>query len=513
MSVATTLSRITGFVRWAVQAAALGTGVVANAYTLSNTLPNQVYELFMGGLLSSIFVPLLVDRLTHQGKEDADRLANALLTAIIPVLAGVVVLGIVFAEPLVNLASSWEGEDAEETVALAVLLFRVFALQVLFYGLGALAIGILNAHRHFFLPTFAPVLNNLVVIASFGGYYYMNAVAGRPEAAIYVLAGGTTFGVFVMSAVLLPTVYRLGYRPRLQIGHPALISALRLAGPMFVFVAATVGVQFAANLLASGFNGVDRLWYAFIVFSLPYGIFVVAIATALTPELSERFSRSDTDGYRRTLSFGLRTMAFIVVPASVGMVTLATPIIGLLLERGAFGPADTASVAALLTAYGVGLLGYGTYFVLVRAFYSRQNTKTPALLNLGLLALYVSLAYGLSQVIGLTGVALAFSLSYFVLALGLLAAMRRHIHRLDGRRLAASLTRILLAGTAMYAVAWGGVEVLGAGSSTLEYAVVLAVVGTASLAAYLGAALLLRVEELRSAIDLLRRRSIDGSKG
>ena len=517
MSVATTLSRITGFARWAVQATVLGTGMVANAYTLSNTLPNQIYELFMGGLLSSIFIPLLVERLSKYGDEDARRLTNALLTIIVPLLSIVAVLGIVFAAPLVALTTAWGNstelspQEAQETTALAVLLFRVFALQILFYGIGTLMIGILNSHRYFFLPTFAPVLNNLVVIASFGGYWWL--VSERPVAAIYVLAGGTTLGVAVMSLVLLPSVLRLGYRPRLQLGHPALGAAARLAGPMLVFVASAVGVQLFAYYLGTGFNGVPQLLYAFVVFQLPYGIFAVAIATALMPELSESYSTEDTDGYRDTLSFGLRTMAFIAVPAAVGLVAFSTPIIGLLYERGEFGPQATETVSTLLSAYGIGLLGYAGYLILVRAFYSRQNTRTPAALNVGLLVLYGGLAYGLSRTdLGLVGIALAFSVAYTGLFLVLLAAMRRDLQRIDGRRLLVSFSKILVAGAAMYGVAWLGTSVSGNGTGPLERVIILAAVGSISLAAYTGVAYLLRVEELTSAVSLLRRRSAAAKK-
>jgi putative peptidoglycan lipid II flippase len=510
MSVATTLSRITGYARTITQAAVLGTGAVANAYTLSNALPTQLYELFVGGILSSIFIPLLVERLTRHGEDDARRLTNALLTLILPFLGVVALLGIFFAEPLVALTTAWgptedfSRREAQEATSLAVLLFRVFALQILFYGVGALATGVLQSHRRFFLPTFAPVLNNLLVIASFAAYALL--AGSRPTAAIYALACGTTLGVAVMSLMLVPPAWRLGYRPRPALGHPALRAAVRLAGPVLVFTAATVGVQVAVNLFGSRFGGVEKLWYAFVIFQLPYGVFVVAIATALMPELSEKYSRGDTDGYRENLSFGLRTTAFVAVPASVGLVVLAEPIVGLLYEHGNFNREDTVEVAALLAAFGVGLLGYATAFVLARSFYSRQNASTPALLNVGLLALYVALAYTLSRTMALSGVALAFSAAYALLALALLAAMHREIKSVDGRRLLRSLARILAAGTAMYAVARGGISLTGTGSELLDRAAILTLVGGASFATYLGVAALLRTQELSSAITLLGRR-------
>ena len=508
MSAATSLSRITGYLRTMTQAATLGTGAVAGAYTLSNALPTQIYELFMGGLLSSILVPLLVERITRNGPEDARQFIEALLPVILPLLTLLAVLGVVFAEPIILLTTDWSsstlsaGEAARRT-ELAVLLFRVFAVQILFYGAGALATGVLNAHRRFFLPTFAPVLNNLAVILSFAAYALLQN--RNPEVAVYILAAGTTLGVAVMSLVLVPPALRLGYGVRFRFGHPALGSAVRLAAPVLVFVAGTVGVQVAANLFASSFDGVDELYYAFIIFLLPYGIFVVSIITALVPELSESYTNRDTAGYRSTLSFGLRTTLFVTVPALVFLISLATPVVGLLYQRGEFGPEDTRLVATVLAAFAAGLPGYALQLVLVRSFYARQNSLTPALLNAGLFVVFVGLAYGFSAVLGLAGVPLGFSAAYTLLAFTLLFATHRQIGGIEIRRLTASTAKLIVAGLFMYAVAAGGLSVTGTGSSTPGRVLVLCAVGGASAAAYLGAAFLLRAEELRSISSLLGR--------
>jgi putative peptidoglycan lipid II flippase len=514
ISVATVLSRATGYARWMVQAAILGTGIVADAYTVSIILPSLIYELFLGGILYSIFIPVLVDRMTTHGEDDARRLTNALFTLVLPLMALVALAGIILAEPLVRLITDWgaarelSATEAEQSVELAVFFFRIFAVQMLFYGVSTIATGVLQAHRRFFLPTFAPVLNNLIVIASFGAYALL---AADRTLATYVLAAGVTVGVAVMALSLVPTMWALGYRPRLQLGHPALLPTARLAGPMVVLVAASVAFQLVGVSLASQFKAVAELNYAFTIFSLPYGIFVVAIATALMPELSEKHARRDIEGYRYTFSFGLRTMVFVVVPAAVGMAALATPIVGLLYQRGNFGSGDTQIVATLLVAYSIGLLGYSAYFFLVRAFYSRQNTKTPALLNVVIFVLYAALAYTLSRVLGVVGVVLALSIAYAVLAVLGLGATRSEIKSIDGRRLLLSTARILAAGAVMYAVAWTGTALLGTGSGMAERAVILAAVGGASLAAYLGVAYALGTEELRYAATLIRRRRGGGS--
>jgi putative peptidoglycan lipid II flippase len=510
ISAATVLSRVTGYARWMAQAAVLGTTIVADAYTVSIVLPSLIYELFLGGILYSIFIPVLVERMTTHGEDDARRLTNALFTLVLPVMAVLALVGIVFAEPFVALFTDWGAAqklspaEAERTVDLAVLFFRIFALQMLFYGVSTIATGVLQAHRHFFLPTFAPVLNNLFVIASFALYAVLVGV--DRILALYVLAGGVTVGTAIMAFALIPTLWRLGYRPRPQLGHPALLPTAKLAGPMVVLVAASVAFQAFGVYLATQFEAVAELNYAFAVFSLPYGVFVVAIATALMPELSERHARGDDEGYRDTFSFGIRTMVFVVVPSAVGLIAFSNPIIGLLYQRGNFDAQDTGTVSTLLVAYSIGLLGYSAYFFVVRAFYSRQNTKTPALLNVVIFLLYAALAYTLSRLFGVVGVVLALSIAYAVLAVLGLLATRREIKRLDGRRLVRSTAKALAAGAAMYAVAWGGTVLLGTGASAPGRLLILAVVGGTSLAAYLAVAYALKTEELKSAVALLRRR-------
>jgi putative peptidoglycan lipid II flippase len=167
----------------------------------------------------------------------------------------------------------------------------------------------------------------------------------------------------------------------------------------------------------------------------------------------------------------------------------------------------------LLVVYGVGLLGYSVYFFLVRAFYSRQNTKTPALLNVAIFGLYAVLAYGLSSVWGVTGVVLALAVAYTVLAVLSLAATRREIGLIDGRRLLRSLLKIFAAGAIMYAVARLGTSLVGMGADFAERLLVLATVGGASLAVYIAVAFVLRTEELESAFALLRRRSTGKAAG
>ena len=315
--------------------------MVANAYAVSSLLPNLIYGLFLGGIIYSIFIPILVERITSHGEEDARDLVNALLTIIAPLMAVVILFAVIFAGPLVDLLTSWNNssklspEEARRTTSLTVLLFRVFVLQIFFWVFGALATGILNAHRRFFLPLFTPVVFNLFVIASLVGYFVLESQ--HPLLAIYLLAGVPTLGVALVTLALLPAIWRLGYKPRLLLGHPALTPALRLAGPMVLFVVSSILLQAISAHFGSLYNANADLGYAFVVFTLPYGIFVISLETVLMPELSEKYARGDLEGYRESLSFGLRTMAFLIVPSSVVLIVLSRPIVGLLYERARFG--------------------------------------------------------------------------------------------------------------------------------------------------------------------------------
>ena len=233
ISAATVLSRATGYLRWSAQAAVLGTGAVVEAYSVAILLPGLIYELFVGGILYSIFIPVLVERMTSHGEDDARRLTNALFTLVLPLMGLLTLAGILFAGPLVDLVADWDrtgglsGAQARRAEDYGVFFFRIFALQMLFYGVTTIATGVLQAHRRFFLPTFAPVLNNLIVIGSFAAYPFIRRYDA--DLALYVLAFGVTVGVAVMALALIPTLLALGYRPRPEVGHPALLPTAKLA--------------------------------------------------------------------------------------------------------------------------------------------------------------------------------------------------------------------------------------------------------------------------------------------
>ncbi len=391
MSVGTTLSRVTGYIRLSAQTAALGVSALGNTYATANTTPNIVYELVLGGILTSVFVPVFVEWLQKHGREEAWLVADRILTLALVVLAAVAILGAIFAPQIIRLyLSASDATDKEAQIALGAFFLRWFMPQIVFYGVGAVATGLLQAERRFAAPMFAPILNNLSVIATFGIYALLvghgtASVEGITFVEKTVLAAGTTFGVAAMTLALWPSLRRLGFRWHLRFdwNHPAVRRLGKLALWVVVYVAANQLAYVAVIVFATGFSGNGYQIYAsaFILFQLPHAIVAVSIFTALLPPMSSRWADQDLDGLRTLFSRGIRDTLVVIVPAALGYIALAFPIVRLLLQHGRAQPGDIADIARTLQAFAVGLPFFSAFQLLTRTFYSMQDTRTPALVN------------------------------------------------------------------------------------------------------------------------------------
>lgn len=524
MSVGTALSRLTGFGRLAAAAFALGITEtrLADAYNIANITPNIVYELALGGILTSVVVPVVVEWLRGQGAEEAREVGRRLLSIAVVVLGGVAVVGIVAAPWIVRLVTLRVGEGREEVVELATFFLRWFMPQILFYGIGAIAGGMLTAERRFAAPMFAPILNNLVVIATFLAYAAMPGPAPgsgmlATDAQRLVLALGTTLGVVAMSVAVWPalrgTGFRFAWRLRGASSHPAIRRIGGLATWVLAYVATNqVGYAVVLVLAAGQQGGYTAYAAAFMLFQLPHAIFAVSIFTALLPGMAERWTAGDQAGFRRLLERGLRATAAIVLPASLGYLVLARPIVRLLLEHGVTGVQSGDLVARVLVAFSLGLVPFSAFQLLLRASYATQDTRTPALINVVAVAvnLAINLWLYLSTDLGVVGLALGHAASYLVGSVLLLARLRRRIGQLDGAAVAAGAGRAAMAAVATAAVAWATAAVVGDAVDLATLGGQAAQVGGAvvlGVATYLGAAMLLGVEEVRAVGALVRGRS------
>lgn len=512
MSVGTGLSRLTGFLRVAALLYAMGAteSRLADAYNVANTTPNIIYELALGGILSSVFVPVFVEWLETRGREEAWRAAHAVLTFTVVVLSVVMVAGIVFAPQIIHLYTVRvpPGPERDAARAFAAFALKWFMPQIVFYGVGAVATGLLNAHRRFAVPMFAPILNNLLVSATFILFAHAPGHPLRPDPTNittfqrYLLVIGTTLGVVGMTVVLWPSLRRLGFRLRwrLDLRNEGLRRIGKLARWVFLYVVVNqLGYLVVIVLAAKVQGGYTAYSAAFIFFQLPHAIFAVSIMTALLPSLSSRWSDRDPNGFRLLLSQGIRGTAFIVVPAAFGYLALATPIVRLLLQHGVMGSQSTELVAHVLVAFSVGLLSFSSFQLLLRAFYAMQDTRTPALINVGAVAVNTAVNFIYFRYLQVEGLALGHATAYSFAAVVAVWLIARRLGGLDGRRMARSLGQILLGGVATGVAAWAasrGLERAIGNAGILPEALQVVAGVAAGLAAFLAIASAFRMPEL-----------------
>jgi putative peptidoglycan lipid II flippase len=517
MTVGTALSRLTGFLRLTAMTATLGVTVssLGSIYTVANLTPNILYELILGGILTSVFVPVFVGRLETEGEDDARDVADRVMTLVLVTLVVVAALGALLAEPIIRLyLVSSEALDREAQVALGVFFLRWFMPQIVFYGVGAVAIGSLQAHRRFAAPMFAPILNNLVVIATFLTYAFVRGsrpprVEGITTAEQTVLAVGTTLGVVAMTVALWPSLRSLGYRIRLNFGwrHVAVRRLARLATWVALYVAANQLAYVLVIVLNNRFRAGPQIYTtAFTVFQLPHAIFAVSIFTALLPGMSERWATGHPEGVRELVSRGLRDTAVVILPAAAGLFALAEPIVRLLFEHGEALPRDSVAIARALQGFAVGLLFFATFQLLTRSYYAMQDTRTPALVNVGVACVNVAAAllYVGPLDLGLRGMALAHATSYLVGATALLVLLQRRLGRIDGPRIVRTVVKSAVAAAASAATALAVATVWMPASgerSVLVHGARVSSAIAAGVLVFLATALILRVGE----VDELRR--------
>ena len=516
MSVGTSLSRVTGFVRLAAMTYALGIAGsrMADTFNVANTTPNIIYELALGGVLSSVFVPVFVDWMQSRGRDEAWDVSQRVMTLTVVSLSAIALLGIVAAPAIIRLYTVGGAQDAQAQ-ALGTYFLRWFVPQIAFYGIGAVATGLLNAHRRFAPPMFAPVLNNLIGTATF---IAVALLPGDHPPTPYtitttqrlVLAIGTTAGVAAMSLVLLPALRRLGWRWRWNFHwrHEAVLRIAHLAKWTIVYVAVNQIGLLIVIVIAYGLGDGDYTAYvvAFVIFQLPHAIFAVSVFTAILPGMSASFAAGDLASYGTLLSRGIRLNAVVIVPAALGYIALALPIVRLLFERGAVDPAEARLVASILVAFSVGMFPFSLFQLLLRAFYAMQDTRTPALINVGAVAVNIvaNLALVFALDLGVQGLALGYAAAYTFAATLSLVVIRRRVGRLDGRATLGTIARVVAASLASAGAARLVADAVGraVGTASVSGQAIQVFAGvTTGVLVFIASALILRIEE----VDTVKR--------
>ncbi len=449
-AVGTTLSRASGLIRVGALTYALGLTTIADVYNLANTTPNILYELVLGGVLSSTLVPLFVRTLDDPDDETASVVTTVSFAAIVALtLVGVLVSPFVnrlFALPLSGAAKQQQLELGDDFLALLVP-------QILFYGVTTLVTALLHARRRFAPPAFTPILTNLVTAAAAIAAAKWATSSGRSMSQVYLLGLGTTAGVAAMAIALVPYLRRSGInlRWRFKPRHPAVRSVLRLSGWTIGFAAANQIALMIILTLARGQEAgtVSAYQYAFIFFQLPHGLIAVSLMTAVLPELAEAAVDRDERAYIARFREGLSLLMTFLVPAAVGLLFIAGPLIAMFLQRGSFDAADTDRTAAMLRGFAFGLPAFSIYLYCVRAFFARRDTRTPFFLNVVQNALNVAIILPFTNWLGPEGLSLAYTASYWFIAVAALVMLNRRVPHLLTTRAMFPLVRSLGVGAAV----------------------------------------------------------------
>jgi putative peptidoglycan lipid II flippase len=509
--VATMTSRVLGLARESVLAHLFGASAAMDAYNVAFRIPNLLRDLFAEGAMSAAFVPTFTKYLTRSGKEAAWRLGNNVVNALLIVTGLLVLLGIVFAEPLVGAFTAERFSQDPGQIPLTVQLARVMLPALTFIAIAAAFMGMLNSLHHYFIPALSPAMFNVVtIICAFALVPVMPAFGLEPIVAIAI---GTLLGGVAQLALQWPTLRRegFGYRPRVDWRDEGLRRILVLMGPGTAGLAATQVNVFVNTLLATGAGESSVSWlnYAFRLMYLPIGLFGVSVATATLPTVARQHTVEDRQSVRTTIANGLSLMLMLNVPATVGLMILAVPIIQVIYERGEFTSADTLATAAALQFYAIGLLAYSVVRIVSPVFYALGQNRTPVIVSMITVLVNAGLNVMLVRTMGYRGLALGTSIAALVNAITLLILLRRHMGGLQEARIAVSLARITAASVAMGFAAYTVSNVLETelpGSSlALQIVRLTATIGI-SIVVLGGASWLLRVREFHEGLALVTRR-------
>jgi putative peptidoglycan lipid II flippase len=462
VSIAVFMSRVTGLVRESLMARLFGAGFTYDAFMLGFRIPNLTRDLFAEGALSSAFVPIFTEYLTTRGKAEAARLANLVATALILIVGGLCVLGVVFAPALVSwLAPGFAAVPGK--FELAVTMTRIMFPFLLLVALAAQAMGVLNASNRFGVPAMASTFFN---IGSVGFGLAIGFWIG-PSVGISHIAGmalGVVLGGALQLFWQIPSLRALGFhfRPQLDWRDPGLVRIFRMMVPAILGNAAVqINVMVNTNLASSlsdphrGLDGpVSWLSYAFRFMQLPLGLFGVAMASATLPSISRSAAAGRMDEFRLTLSRSLGMVFLLTIPSSVGLIVLGKSIIGAIYQAGRFEVYDTNQTALALSCYAVGLAGYAAVKLLTPAFYALGDARIPMLVSIGSIAINYAAAMAMihGTRLGHAGLALSTSVVALFAFVILFAVLRNRIGGVHGRTLAMGLVKVVAASGAMAAV-------------------------------------------------------------
>ena len=532
MASGTVVSRLTGIMRDVAAAAALGFYLVADAFSLGNSLPTIIYILVVGGALNAVFVPQLVRRMKDD-PDDGKAYADRLLTLVGTVLLLLSIVAVLAAPLIVDLYTPADYPQAE--FELAVAFARLCLPQILFYGIYTMLSQVLNARGQFGAPMFAPIANNVVAIATF---LLFISVAGTSAAAdgvltssqVLILGIGTTLGVVVQALILIPLLLRSGHVWRLRfdwrdagLGRAGVLAfwtiALVLVNQATYVVVARLATQANVDATVAGVTAAGLTTYqkAHLVFMLPHSVITVSIVTAMLPALSRIAHSGDLPRVGREIGSTMRLAASFIVPIAAILLVTGSGIAVLLFGYGAAIPAQAAIMGQIVSVFMLSLLPFTLFYVLLRGFYALEDTRTPFFITVVFSLIWLALAVPLFRLVGSGGpqvasLAFSYGISYWI---GMAVAwfiLARRIGGLDSARTIRAVARMLGAGAFALLCMLGVRSLLSTyvtGPATADKWAVLATVASVAVTgsvAYFVAAWILRISEVSAMMEVVKRK-------
>ncbi|GFR36236.1 murein biosynthesis integral membrane protein MurJ [Thermobrachium celere] len=500
------MSRIVGFIREMIIAKVFGRNSVTDAFFAAFTIPDVMYDLLVAGALSSGFMPIFNQHIAKNDEEGAWEAANTFITVALLFILVFNIIYFAFAKFLIPLVAIGNVKDSN-IFNLTVKLTRLMTIAVSFTVCAGLTMGILNSYKIFVTPALGPVLYNVGII--------LGAVLFSGKFGIYGLAMGVILGATMNFGVQVPNFIRVGKRFRFQLNikNESYKKMIKLMGPalfgLAIFRLNLVINQNIASILDTG--SITALRYAQRIMMLPVGIFGASVSTAIFPTLNLHIARKEYDEYKMVISQGIRTLIFITIPATVGLMVLNQPIVRLLFKTGKFSEEDVLITAFALTFYAIGIIGNCVSPVITRSFYSLHDTKTPVkvgafmvLFNITLNLIFVRFS---SLAIG--GIALTSSLTAILQTLILYKILGKKVGGLRTKEVLISLIKSIISagimGIAVYVVSIGFNKIYGNETKLLQFINVFISISV-GIVIYCIFGYFFKMEELHDAVNIIKKK-------
>ncbi|MGI5901567.1 MAG: murein biosynthesis integral membrane protein MurJ [Desulfitobacteriia bacterium] len=504
------VSRILGFVRESLMTGLFGRVEATDAYNTAFILPDLLYWLLVGGVLSAAFIPVLSEYIAKGKEEEGWRVVSSVTNLIFLFLCLLVTIALIFAPKFIGiLVPGFTPENKDLTVYLT----RILLIQPVILALSGITMGILNSYKIFWPSAVGTVLYNASVIvfgALFANSGEVRSIAG--------FAFGVVIGAVANFLVQIPALKRVGirYYPVIDLRLPGVKKILALSLPIIIMYALNQFQVIINNNLGSELvsGSISAIWYSYRLFQLPVGIFALAIGVAVFPTLSEQAALKKTKEFIRTVSGAIRLIIFVTVPVSVGMIVLRFSLIRVLFQHGEFGAQDTLETAVPLLYFSLGVTAQAVIQILPRAFYALQNTWLPVVLGVIAMAASIIGMYALVGPMAHGGLALAITLGAILQMFLLFYMLRRRLGRIDGKKIGATTVKTLVASAMMGAVVfiWAKVLTPWAGVDKIGSLVVLVSGTLVGIVVYVLVVRALKMKELTMALEMFGKKFVQKQK-